>query len=61
MNPGMIAEVLTKVFLFCRKKNQSRTVLKGYKGRSFTEEDRQAVLLIRELGDIINDVKKTVK
>lgn len=41
------------VFLLGRKKNQEK--------RCFTEDDRQAILLIRELDQIISEVKEAVK
>lgn len=41
------------VFLLGRKKNKEK--------RCFTEDDRQAILLIRELDQIISEVKEAVK
>ena len=57
---AMILLLLVSMFVY-GKKRQEGIEKKGQDyDRNFTEDDRQAVLLIRELDDIIREVKEAM-
>lgn len=54
----VVLVLIMVAIIICIKKPSAHLGISNQQKRSFTEEDRQAVLLIRELGDIIDVVEK---